>query len=122
MQLALAVDGHSMFYVQQKLGWFFDPRRLLELARVLQMSFAERMRKIILPAALPSIFTGLRLAVGAGWLTVVTAEMIAVRSGLGYMILYAQMTFRPDQIVAWLPVMIGRKAPRRTDCNCTAPA
>ena len=34
MQLALAVDGHSMFYVQQKLGWFFDPRRLLELAAV----------------------------------------------------------------------------------------
>ena len=32
MQLALAVDGHSMFHVQQKLGWFFDPRRLLELA------------------------------------------------------------------------------------------
>ena len=29
MQLALAVDGHSMYYVQQKLGWFFDPRRLL---------------------------------------------------------------------------------------------
>ncbi|MCX5951674.1 MAG: NYN domain-containing protein [Cyanobacteria bacterium] len=29
----LAVDGHSMFYAQQKLGWFFDPRRLLELAR-----------------------------------------------------------------------------------------
>ena len=32
MQLALAVDGHSMFYVQQKLGWFFDPRRLLGYA------------------------------------------------------------------------------------------
>ena len=32
MQLALAVDGHSMFYVQQKLGWFFDPRRLLVYA------------------------------------------------------------------------------------------
>jgi uncharacterized LabA/DUF88 family protein len=32
MQLALAVDGHSMFDVQQKLGWFFDPRRLLEYA------------------------------------------------------------------------------------------
>jgi len=32
MQLALAVDGHSMFYSQQKLGWFFDPRRLMELA------------------------------------------------------------------------------------------
>jgi uncharacterized LabA/DUF88 family protein len=31
-QLVLAVDGHSMFYAQQKLGWFFDPRRLLEHA------------------------------------------------------------------------------------------
>ncbi|MFM7635476.1 MAG: NYN domain-containing protein [Cyanobacteriota bacterium] len=32
LQLALAVDGHSMYYAQQKLGWFFDPRRLLALA------------------------------------------------------------------------------------------
>lgn len=32
MQRVLAVDGHSMFYAQQKAGWFFDPRRLLELA------------------------------------------------------------------------------------------
>lgn len=32
LQLALAVDGHSMFYAQQKLGWFFDPRRLLAYA------------------------------------------------------------------------------------------
>jgi uncharacterized LabA/DUF88 family protein len=32
MQRAVAVDGHSMFYAQQKVGWFFDPRRLLELA------------------------------------------------------------------------------------------
>lgn len=33
LRRVLAVDGHSMFYAQQKLGWFFDPRRLLELAR-----------------------------------------------------------------------------------------
>ncbi|MFZ0407589.1 MAG: NYN domain-containing protein [Cyanobium sp.] len=32
MRRVLAVDGHSMFYAQQKVGWFFDPRRLLELA------------------------------------------------------------------------------------------
>ncbi len=32
MRRVLAVDGHSMFYAQQKLGWFFDPRHLLELA------------------------------------------------------------------------------------------
>lgn len=33
LRRVLAVDGHSMFYAQQKLGWFFDPRRLIELAR-----------------------------------------------------------------------------------------
>ncbi|MEI7951668.1 MAG: NYN domain-containing protein, partial [Synechococcaceae cyanobacterium ELA182] len=32
MRRVLAVDGHSMFYAQQKVGWFFDPRHLLELA------------------------------------------------------------------------------------------
>ena len=60
----------------------------------------------VMPSALPSILTGFRLAAGAGWLTVVTAEMMAVKSGLGYMILYAQMIFRPDQIVAGI-IVIG---------------
>ena len=61
---------------------------------------------IILPAALPSVFTGLRLAIGGGWLTVVTAEMIAVKSGLGYMILNAQLTFRSQLIIAGI-IVIG---------------
>ena len=58
-------------------------------------------------AALPAIFTGLRLAVGAGWLTVVTAEMLAVKSGLGYMILNGQLTFRSDLIIAGIIVIGG---------------
>ena len=62
---------------------------------------------IVLPAALPAIFTGLRLAVGAGWLTVVTAEMLAVKSGLGYMILNGQLTFRSDLIIAGIIVIGG---------------
>ena len=64
------------------------------------------LRDIVLPAALPAIFTGLRLAVGAGWLTVVTAEMLAVKSGLGYMILNGQLTFRSDLIIAGI-ILIG---------------
>jgi NitT/TauT family transport system permease protein len=47
------------------------------------------------------------LAVGGGWLTVVTAEMIAVKSGLGYMILNAQLTFRSDLIIAGIIVIGG---------------
>jgi NitT/TauT family transport system permease protein len=81
-------------------------RTLMKVARAARAGEFLVMRDIILPAALPSIFTGLRLAVGAGWLTVVTAEMIAVKSGLGYMILNGQLTFRSDLIIAGI-IVIG---------------
>lgn len=78
---------------------------LLRVARVARASDLLVFRRIILPAALPAIFTGLRLAIGAGWLTVVTAEMIAVKSGLGFMIMNAQMSFRSDLIIAGILVI-----------------
>lgn len=81
-------------------------RTLIKVARAARASEFLVMKDIILPASLPAIFTGLRLAVGGGWLTVVTAEMIAVKSGLGYMILNAQLTFRPDLIIAGI-IVIG---------------
>jgi ABC-type nitrate/sulfonate/bicarbonate transport system permease component len=80
-------------------------RTLLKVATAAGASEALILRDIIWPAALPNIFTGLRLAVGGGWLTVVTSEMIAVKSGLGYMILNAQMTFRPELIFAGIMVI-----------------
>jgi len=80
-------------------------RTMLKVATAAGASEALILRDIIWPAALPNIFTGLRLAVGGGWLTVVTAEMIAVKSGLGYMILNAQMTFRPELIFAGIMVI-----------------
>ena len=80
-------------------------RTLLRVAKVARASDPLVFRAIIVPAALPAIFTGLRLAIGTGWLTVVTAEMIAVRSGLGYMILNAQMSFRSDIIIAGILVI-----------------
>ena len=57
-------------------------RTMLKVATATGASEALILRDIVWPAALPNIFTGLRLAVGGGWLTVVTAEMIAVKSGL----------------------------------------
>ena len=81
-------------------------RTLIKVARAARASEVLVMKDIVLPASLPAIVTGLRLAVGGGWLTVVTAEMIAVKSGLGYMILNAQLTFRSDLIIAGI-VVIG---------------
>ncbi len=81
-------------------------RTLLKVATAARASELLILRDIILPAATPAILTGLRLAIGGGWLTVVTAEMIAVKSGLGYMILNAQMTFRTELIFAGI-IVIG---------------
>ena len=80
-------------------------RSFLKVARAAHANDLLVLRKILLPSAMPSILTGLRLSVGAGWLTVVTAEMMAVRSGLGYMIMYAQVTFHPDQILAGILII-----------------
>ncbi len=81
-------------------------RTLLKVAQAARAREALVLRDIVLLAALPAILTGLRLAIGGGWLTVVTAEMIAVKSGLGYMILNAQMTFRTELIFAGI-IVIG---------------
>lgn len=62
-----------------------DPK-LEEVGRVLRFSPAERFRLLTLPAALPGIFTGLRLGFGYSWRALVGAELIAASSGLGFLI------------------------------------
>lgn len=81
-------------------------KTLLKVARAARANDLLVLLDVLLPSALPFILTGLRLAVGAGWLTVVVAEMIAVRSGLGYLINYAQTVFRPDLVFAGI-IVIG---------------
>src|SRR5438132_183272 len=51
--------------------------------------------KVVLPAALPAIFTGCRVGMGVAWTFVVVAELIAVQAGLGYMIMEARLLVRP---------------------------
>jgi NitT/TauT family transport system permease protein len=63
--------------------------------------------KVIFPAALPQIITGVRIALGVAWLVVVAAEMIAVNSGLGYLIIDARNAgMRYDLVVSGM-VLIG---------------
>ena len=60
----------------------------------------EVVTKVIIPAVLPSIFTALRITMGIAWLVVVAAEMIAVKSGLGYLILDSRNALRMDYVVS----------------------
>lgn len=60
----------------------------------------QLLRNIIFPAALPSILTGNRLSMGIAWVLVVVAEMVAVKSGLGYLLMDARLFFRYDILIA----------------------
>jgi nitrate/nitrite transport system permease protein len=55
----------------------------LNVARVLKLGWAKKVRKIVIPSALPYIFTGLRLSLGVGWMVLIAAEMLAQSPGLG---------------------------------------
>ena len=69
--------------VNTALGVSSIERDHLNVARVLRLSFWVRVRKIIIPSALPWIFTGLRLSLGVGWMVLIAAEMLAQNPGLG---------------------------------------
>jgi len=67
--------------------------RLIEMARVFGASHTETFTRVILPAAIPSIFVGLRLSATYSILLLVAAEMIGAKHGLGFLILNAQYNF-----------------------------
>jgi NitT/TauT family transport system permease protein len=69
-----------------------DPQ-LLRSARVLGLSPVTTFRKVVFPAALPTIFTGVRIAGATAVLVLIAAEMIGATAGLGYYINYAQNNF-----------------------------
>lgn len=56
---------------------------LLNVAKVLRLSWGTQIKKMILPSALPYIFTGMRLSLGVGWMVLIAAEMLAQNPGLG---------------------------------------
>lgn len=56
---------------------------LLNVSRVLRLSWFTHVRKIVLPSAVPMIFTGLRLSLGIAWMVLIAAEMLAQNPGLG---------------------------------------
>lgn len=76
--------------------------RLLEVARVLGLSPLQRLTKIVLPAALPRIVVALRLAAGFALVVAVTVEIAANPQGLGYMLMIAQQTLRPELMIGGL--------------------
>ncbi len=77
-----------------------------ELAEVLELKKSVFLRKIVLPSAISSIFTGLRLGAGNAWMAVVAAEMLGGLTGLGYALMKSREFLWSDKLIA-LMVVIG---------------
>lgn len=73
---------------------------LLRAARMMGASQSVILTRVVFPSALPAIFTGLRLGIGVAWTAVIVAELVAVKSGLGYVLWDAYYVGRMDIYVA----------------------
>ena len=70
-----------------------------QVAANLQFSMKEVLYYVIFPAVMPNIILALRVTLGVSWLVVVAAEMIAVKSGLGYLIIDSRNALRMDYVI-----------------------
>jgi sulfonate transport system permease protein len=84
--LLIAKGSFFPLYVNTFLGIRSVDNRLFDVARVLQFSRWDQIRRLIVPAALPHIFLGIRLSIGVAWLGLVVAELMGASSGIGYII------------------------------------
>lgn len=94
--------GESLKITLVALGVFFPmyfnlyagirdiDQRLVEAARTCGLGALARIRHVVLPGALPSLFLGLRLATGAAWLSLVVGETVATQSGVGFLMMEAR--------------------------------
>jgi taurine transport system permease protein len=81
------------------------PRPRILAARSLGAGFGQVVWHVVLPSALPSIFTGLRIALAAAFSTVVAAELLAATDGLGWMVLSASRFLRSDVILLGILIL-----------------
>jgi NitT/TauT family transport system permease protein len=93
--------------VQTTSGVHTIERRYLRAAANFGVSRAVLFRRVVIPAVLPEIIVGMRIGIGVAWLVVVAAEMIALRSGLGYLIMDSRNAGNRYDLVIAAMIIIG---------------
>jgi sulfonate transport system permease protein len=106
--------GESMKITLVALGAFFPlyfntyagirdiDERLIELARSYGLGTWARLRHVVLPGAMPSLFLGLRLAIGAAWLSLVVGEQTNTQNGIGFLMMEAREFSQTDVVLLGL--------------------
>jgi len=96
----IAIGAFFPVYLNLLSGLRNVDRKLVELGEVYGLSRAALVRRILLPASLPSLYTGLRVGLSLAWMFLVAAELIAATRGLGYLLNDGRETSRPDIVLA----------------------
>ncbi|HET6940232.1 MAG TPA: ABC transporter permease [Nocardioides sp.] len=102
--LLIALGVMFPLYLNTFAGIRGIDRRVLEAARSMHLSWAQRLRHVVIPGALPQTLTGLRQSLGIAWLSLIVAETISASDGLGHMINDAREFLQTDVIVVGLAV------------------
>lgn len=100
--ILIAAASFFPVYVNTLAGVRNVNRGLVEVGQAFELSGPELMRRIILPAALPEILTGIRYSLGIAWLALVIAELMAAESGIGFWLLQGREAVRVDIVLASL--------------------
>jgi sulfonate transport system permease protein len=81
------------------------PKSYIEVAQAFEFDRRQLLRKVVLPASVPSIFVGLRYGITQAWLSLVTVELLASSEGLGFMIVWGRQLFQLDLVMAAIVVV-----------------
>lgn len=96
----IAVGVFFPVYLNVVSGILSVDRQLIEVGKMYGLSSFQLVKRIILPASLPSLLVGLRSGLGLGWMFVVAAELMGASQGLGYLLVLGQNTYSPELIIA----------------------
>ncbi len=96
----IAMGAFYPIVINATAGAEQTPKTLVRAALMLGTPPHKLLIRVVLPSALPYIFTGLRLGIGIGWVLVIVVEMLAVKGGVGYAMWTAYQFVRIDLIIA----------------------
>lgn len=96
----IAIGAFFPVYMGTVAGIGGVDRKLVEVGRLYRLGAGALLRRVLLPAALPSLMTGLRNGLGLAWMFMVAAELIAASRGLGYLLSDGRETGRADIVIA----------------------
>jgi sulfonate transport system permease protein len=102
---AIGISAFAPVFVNTAKGFRQVPPALIEVGTLYKFNWSQRVRHILLPGALPGLFTGLRLGLTQSWQALIVVELVASTDGIGYLTVIARQMFQFDQMLAAMLVI-----------------